>query len=113
MAMTLSHKASECFVKRLLHSWGIFIGDFMTGRPKKTIYQHARPGRFLAMMQPLVPVVAVISMILLAAGLYYGLWASPVDYQQGQTVRIMYVHVPSAWMALMIYASMAGAAGVA
>ncbi len=48
--------------------------------------------------------------ILFAWGLYLALWASPPDYQQGDTVRIMYVHVPAAWMAMAIYAAMAVAA---
>lgn len=43
----------------------------------------------------------------LAAGIYYGFFASPVDYQQGEYVRIMYIHVPSAWMSLGIYTLMA------
>lgn len=45
----------------------------------------------------------VLSLGLFIAGLYYSLIASPVDYQQGDMVRIMYIHVPSAWMALGIY----------
>ncbi|NDF11319.1 MAG: heme ABC transporter permease [Proteobacteria bacterium] len=47
--------------------------------------------------------LAVLGIFLCISGLYYGLIASPPDYQQGETVRIMYIHVPSAWMALMIY----------
>ena len=41
--------------------------------------------------------------VLLAAGLYFALIASPPDYQQGEAVRIMYIHVPSAWMAMFAY----------
>ena len=41
-----------------------------------------------------------------------GFFASPADYQQGETVRIMYVHVPSAWMAMFIYAVIAAASAV-
>ena len=50
----------------------------------------------------LVP-ISVASAILFIAGLYYALFISPIDYQQGEIVRIMYVHVPAAWMALGIY----------
>ena len=50
----------------------------------------------------LVP-ASILSALLFATGLYYALIASPVDYQQGEMVRIMYVHVPAAWMALGIY----------
>jgi heme exporter protein C len=51
--------------------------------------------------------------LLFALGLILALYASPADYQQGETVRIMYVHVPAAWMALMIYTIMAIASAVA
>ncbi|MEO1191248.1 MAG: cytochrome c biogenesis protein CcsA, partial [Pseudomonadota bacterium] len=51
---------------------------------------------------------------MLGVGLYMGLVAAPEDYQQGDTVRIMYVHVPSAWMALFVYlvVAMASASGL-
>ena len=49
----------------------------------------------------------VMMLILLTCGGYYGFYASPADYQQGEYVRIMYVHVPSAWLALAIYTFMA------
>ena len=49
----------------------------------------------------------IIMLILLASGGYYGFYNSPADYQQGEYVRIMYVHVPSAWLALIIYTFMA------
>ena len=48
-----------------------------------------------------------LCLALTAGGLYLGLFASPPDYQQGETVRIMYLHVPAAWMSMMIYALMA------
>ena len=45
----------------------------------------------------------VISLILLVVGLTFAFFISPDDYQQGSTVRIMYIHVPSAWLALLTY----------
>ena len=45
-------------------------------------------------------------LVFISIGLWYSLFNSPPDYQQGETVRIMYVHVPAAWMALMVYLSM-------
>jgi len=45
--------------------------------------------------------------ILAAIGLYQGLLIAPADYQQGESVRIMYIHVPAAWMSMMIYGLMA------
>jgi len=47
--------------------------------------------------------VIALMLLCLVAGLYYSFIASPADYQQGEYVRIMYVHVPSAWLSLMIY----------
>ena len=50
--------------------------------------------------------VLILSIILFAIGLLFSFYLSPDDYQQGSTVRIMYVHVPSAWLALLTYAIM-------
>ncbi|MEO0400598.1 MAG: cytochrome c biogenesis protein CcsA, partial [Pseudomonadota bacterium] len=72
-----------------------------------TIYEYANPVRFSALAARLSPLFGGASLALFAAGLYFALLASPEDYQQGDTVRIMYVHVPAAWMALMCYTSMA------
>ena len=74
------------------------------------ITKFANPGRFLKLADRVMPVAAVVALTALASGLYYGLLASPPDYQQGDSVRIMYIHVPAAWMAMFIYASMAAAA---
>ena len=59
----------------------------------------ANPNRFKRITNRLEPFLIVISVILITLGLYFGLFDSPKDYQQGDTVRIMYVHVPSAWLA--------------
>jgi heme exporter protein C len=72
----------------------------------------ANPNRFMRLSALLIPWLAAITAILFAAGLYLALIASPPDYQQGESVRIMYVHVPSAWMALFCYVGMAVAAAV-
>ena len=50
--------------------------------------------------------VLISSIILFSIGLIFAFYLSPDDYQQGSTVRIMYVHVPSAWLALLTYAIM-------
>jgi len=57
--------------------------------------------------QLLIP-TSILSVVLFATGLYYSLIVSPIDYQQGAMVRIMYVHVPAAWMALGIYMFIGG-----
>jgi len=64
--------------------------------------------RFNAIYKAL-PVFLAAALVLLVSGLYLSLFASPPDYQQGEAVRIMYIHVPSAWMALFIYSIMAAA----
>lgn len=74
------------------------------------IQRFASPARTKALIDALLLPCAVLAVLFCAAGLYYGLFQSPKDYQQGETVRIMYIHVPAAWMALMIYVSMAVAA---
>ena len=66
----------------------------------------ANPTRFLALADRLVPWLAGLAVLLLVAGLYLG-FAAPEDYQQGTTVRIMYIHVPFAWIAMMCYSLMA------
>lgn len=67
------------------------------------------PGRFHAFTGRLLPWLAWPAALLMAAGLVTGLYFSPPDYQQSDTVRIMYVHVPSAWVSLFGYVFMAGA----
>src|SRR5215217_3164259 len=66
----------------------------------------ANPTRFMALSGRLLPVLAVASTLVVAIGLYMG-WSAPADYQQGETVRIMFLHVPAAWLALFFYIVMA------
>lgn len=61
------------------------------------------PQLFLKIEKILMPILILLFPITLALGLYYAIFSSPPDYQQGEMVRIMYVHVPSAWMSLGIY----------
>lgn len=76
-------------------------------------HRFANPTRFLKLSKVIEPWALAIMILCLASGLYYALFASPVDYQQGHTVRIMYIHVPSAWMAMFCYTAMAIASAVA
>lgn len=69
----------------------------------------ANPSRFLALVRVALPIVTGIAVVLLAIGLYMG-FSVPDDYQQGRTVRIMFVHVPSVWVAMMAYMVMVSAA---
>ena len=77
------------------------------------LHRFANPKRFLRLADLIQPWAASLTLILLVAGLYFGLFGSPDDYQQGATVRIMYLHVPAAWMALFCYSALAIACGVA
>jgi heme exporter protein C len=61
--------------------------------------------------EPILPWTSMGALAAILLALYFGIFASPADYQQGETVRIMYVHVPAAWMALFIYTVMALASG--
>jgi heme exporter protein C len=65
----------------------------------------ANPSRFVEISGRIIPVFAVGTTLAFAVGLYLS-FTSDVDYQQGSTVRIMYVHVPAAWLALMCYTMM-------
>ena len=67
----------------------------------------ANPNRFNRITEKIQPYILLIAIITLIAGLYFGLFDSPKDYQQGDAVRIMYVHVPSAWLASFLYFSLA------
>jgi heme exporter protein C len=77
------------------------------------MHRFANPARFLRIAGAVLPWSAAAAGLLLAAGLYLALFASPPDYQQGEAVRIMYVHVPAAWMALFIYTVVAVASATA
>jgi heme exporter protein C len=69
----------------------------------------ANPSRFLALIARLLPWLAGLTAIGLVAGLYLAMGA-PDDYQQGATVKIMFIHVPSAWLAMACWALMSVAA---
>ena len=75
--------------------------------------QFANPTRFLKMANAALPYVWAVTALLFAIGLYGALLSAPADYQQGETVRIMFVHVPAAWMALFVYTVMALASTLA
>jgi heme exporter protein C len=67
----------------------------------------ANPNRFSKLTGNLQLPLIILSTTMILLGLYYGLFDSPEDYQQGDAVRIMYVHVPSAWLASFLFFSLA------
>jgi heme exporter protein C len=70
----------------------------------------ANPTRFLAFSGAVLPWLWGTAILGLAVGVYLSFFVAPPDYQQGETVRIMFIHVPSAWLAMFGYLLMAVAA---
>jgi heme exporter protein C len=73
------------------------------------MHRFANPARFNRLADKILPWSVLIMVLAFSYGLYLALFASPEDVRQGDTVRIMYIHVPSAWMALFTYLIVAGA----
>lgn len=67
------------------------------------LQQFITVSRFNKATKYLLPISVIASALLFVLGIYYSLFNSPADYQQGEYVRIMYIHVPSAWLSLSIY----------
>jgi len=67
----------------------------------------ANPTRFMELSARVLPWVAGAAALIIAYGLYLSFFVAPPDYQQGETVRIMFIHVPSAWLAMAGYALIA------
>ena len=74
-----------------------------------TLIDLANPTRFLSLTTRVLPWLAAATAILLAAGLYLAALA-PDDYQQGATVKIMFIHVPNAWLSMFVWGVMSLAA---
>jgi len=70
----------------------------------------ANPSRFLALAERLLPWLAAATALAFAAGLYEAFFVAPEDYQQGATVRIMFIHVPGAWLGMLGWTIMSVAA---
>ena len=66
----------------------------------------ANPTRFLALTARILPWLAIATVVVLAIGLYLVWFVAPDDYQQGATVKIMFIHVPNAWLAMGVWAVM-------
>jgi len=75
--------------------------------------QLASPKHFYPLAGRLIPWLAGSTILALAGGLYLGLFVAPPDYQQGESYRIMFIHVPGAWMSMFVYVVMAAAGAAA
>ena len=72
-----------------------------------SLHRFANPGRFLRLSAPVMPWLTAAAVVTTLTGLGWGLFFAPADWQQGDATRIMYVHVPSAWLASAGYFSLA------
>ncbi len=71
------------------------------------LYHYASPSTFYPLAGKLIPWFAALAFILAIAGLYIGFFVAPTDFQQGEGYRIIFIHVPAAWMSMFIYVVMA------
>ena len=71
----------------------------------KLLFEKISPKKFYYFATSLIPWAFLFSVIFIGYGLYLGLFRAPTDYQQGDAFRIIYVHVPSAWLSLFAYTS--------
>lgn len=72
-----------------------------------TIYTFSSPPRFYALTGVLVPVFWTLAIVLTAIGLWMGFYVAPTDATQGEVYRIIFIHVPAAWMSMLLYLVMA------
>ncbi len=78
----------------------------------KFLHKLASPKYFYEISAKLIPWFGWTALLLILVGLYLGLVKAPPDYQQGESYRIIYIHVPAAWMSMFIYVVMAVAGGI-
>lgn len=70
-------------------------------------FYYAAPPRFYVLAGRCIPWFAVAALLLAAVGLVIGLGLAPTDFQQGDSYRIIYIHVPVSWMSMVLYLAMA------
>ena len=75
-------------------------------------FKYSSPASFYSLAGKMVPIFVFVALILLAAGLYVGFFVAPTDFQQGEAYRIIFIHVPAAWMSMFLYVVMAFWAGI-
>ncbi|PXW91142.1 heme exporter protein C [Nitrosomonas sp. Nm84] len=75
-------------------------------------FKYSSPASFYSLAGKITPIFAFAAVILLVAGLYIGFFVAPTDFQQGEAYRIIFIHVPAAWMSMFLYVVMAFWAGI-
>ena len=73
------------------------------------MHAYANPARFLRLARPATSWLLGLGLVLVLAGMIGGLFVTPPDYLQGETVRILYIHVPSAWLGMAGWGAIAAA----
>src|SRR5881628_1355002 len=75
-------------------------------------YKYAAPANFYPLAGKMIPFFTVVTVLLFVIGLYVGFFVAPTDFQQGESYRILFIHVPAAWMGMFLYVLMAVYAGI-
>src|SRR5207249_3747357 len=70
-------------------------------------YKYAAPANFYPLAGKMIPFFTVVTVLLFIIGLYVGFFVAPTDFQQGESYRIIFIHVPAAWMGMFLYVLMA------
>ena len=70
-------------------------------------FKYSSPQTFFPLAGKLVPWFGALALVACAAGLYIGFFRAPTDAQQGEAYRIIFIHVPAAWMSMVLYLAMA------
>src|SRR5258707_9737912 len=80
--------------------------------PRINWYKYAAPANFYPLAGKMVPWFAIVSALIFIVGLYMSFFVAPTDYQQHDAYRIVFIHVPAAWMGMFLYVLLAVYAGV-
>src|SRR5437763_2912196 len=75
-------------------------------------YKYAAPANFYPLAGKMIPLFGVPAAILFILGMYIGFFVAPTDFQQGESYRILFIHIPAAWMGMFLYVLMAIYAGI-
>jgi heme exporter protein C len=78
---------------------------------KPNLWKYAAPQTFYPLAGKMIAPFALLATVFAVAGLYVGFFVAPTDFQQGESYRIIFIHVPAAWMSMFIYVVMAFWAG--
>src|SRR5687768_12564010 len=75
-------------------------------------FKYSSPASFYFLAGKMIPLFSIAAIVLCVAGLYIGFFVAPTDFQQGEAYRIIFIHVPAAWMSMFLYVIMAMWSGI-